>query len=56
MFHHFERMFDEDYTFQQTTVNFPFHNIVKTGDSYDVELALAGFKKDDIQLTMLIMY
>ena len=25
----------------------------KTGDTYDVELALAGYSKDDIQLTML---
>ena len=49
MFDHFERMFDEDYTFNVPTVNFPPYNIVKTGDfTYDVELALAGFSKDDI--------
>jgi molecular chaperone IbpA len=49
MFDHFERMFDDDYTFNVPTVNFPPYNIVKTGDfTYDVELALAGFSKDDI--------
>lgn len=49
MFDHFERMFDEDYSFNVPTVNFPPYNIVKTGDfTYDVELALAGFSKDDI--------
>jgi len=48
MFDHFERMFDED-MFTIPTVNYPPYNIVKTGDfTYDVELALAGFSKDDI--------
>ena len=32
MFDHFERMFDEDYSFNVPTVNFPPYNIVKTGD------------------------
>ena len=33
-------MFDEDYTFNVPTVNFPLYNIVKTGDfTYDVELS-----------------
>ena len=49
MFDHFERMFDGDVATFQTQVNFPPYNIVKTGDfTYDVELALAGFSKDDI--------
>ena len=31
--------------------NFPSYNIVKTGEyTYDVELALAGFPKDDIDV------
>jgi len=48
MFDHFERMFEDDFTFS-TYSNFPPYNIVKTGDfTYDVELALAGFSKDDI--------
>ena len=49
MFDHFERMFDGDVATFQTQVNFPPYNIVKTGDfTDDVELALAGFSKDDI--------
>jgi molecular chaperone IbpA len=49
MFDHFERMFDGDVATFQTQINFPPYNIVKTGDfTYDVELALAGFSKDDI--------
>ena len=48
MFDHFESMFDGD-VFNIPQVNFPPYNIVKTGDyTYDVELALAGFSKDDI--------
>jgi len=49
VFDHFESMFDDNWTFNAPTVNFPPYNIVKTGDyTYDVELALAGFSKDDI--------
>ena len=34
-----------------TATNFPPYNIVKTGEyTYDVELALAGFSKDDIEV------
>ena len=48
MFDHFESMFEGD-VFNIPQVNFPPYNIVKTGDcTYDVELALAGFSKDDI--------
>ena len=48
MFDHFESMFDGD-VFSVPTVNFPPYNIVKTGDfTYDVELALAGYSKEDI--------
>lgn len=48
MFDHFESMFDGD-VFSVPNVNFPPYNIVKTGDfTYDVELALAGYSKDDI--------
>lgn len=48
VFDHFERMFEDD-VFRAPTVNFPPYNIVKTGDyTYDVELALAGFSKEDI--------
>lgn len=48
VFDHFERMFDDE-IFRAPMANFPPYNIVKTGDfTYDVELALAGYSKDDI--------
>ena len=52
VFDHFERMFDEDNFFRSPTMsNFPPYNIVKTGkNTYDIELALAGFGKDDIEV------
>jgi molecular chaperone IbpA len=52
VFDHFERMFDEDSFFRSPSMsNFPPYNIVKTGkNTYDVELALAGFSKDDIEV------
>ncbi len=47
MFDHFEHMMDDG--FFRNGANFPPYNIVKTGENtYDVELALAGFGKDDI--------
>ena len=46
----FESMFDNDHFFS-TTSNYPPYNIVKTGDyTYDIELALAGFGKKDIDV------
>ena len=51
VFDHFERMFDDELYRMPTATNFPPYNIVKTGDyTYDVELALAGFSKDDIDV------
>ena len=52
VFDHFERMFDDDSFFRSPTMsNFPPYNIVKTGkNTYDVELALAGFSKDDLEV------
>ena len=52
VFDHFERMFDEDFTsFNAPT--FPFYNIVKQGkNKYDIELALAGYSKDDIEVNL----
>ena len=45
MFSHFEHMAD------MPQVNFPPYNIVKTGDfTYDIEMALAGFGKKDIEV------
>ena len=51
IFDRFERMFDDDY-FNAPMVNYPPYNIVKTGDyTYDIELALAGFNKKDIDVS-----
>ena len=50
MFDHFEHMMDDSF-FRGTLGNFPPYNIVKTGENtYDVELALAGFSKKDIEV------
>ena len=52
VFNQFERMFDHQFDSISDT-NFPPYNIVKTGDNkYDVELALAGFNKKDIDVTV----
>ena len=46
MFDHFESMFDVP------TINHPPYNIVKTGDNkFNIEVALAGFNKKDINVT-----
>ena len=46
MFDHFESMFDVP------TVNYPPYNLVKTGThKFDIEIALAGFNKKDIEVT-----
>ena len=51
VFDHFERMIDDHNFNQMTATNFPPYNIVKTGEyTYDVELALAGFSKNDIDV------
>ena len=50
MFDHFEHMMDDSF-FGRSVANFPPYNIVKTGENtYDVELALAGFSKNDIEV------
>ena len=52
VFDHFERMMGDSQFFTTNGVNYPPYNIVKTGDyTYDVELALAGFSKKDIDVT-----
>ena len=46
MFDHFESMFDVP------TINYPPYNLVKTGThKFDIEIALAGFNKKDIEIT-----
>ena len=51
MFDHFEHLMDDGFYRNGLTTNFPPYNIVKTGkETYDVELALAGFNKKDIEV------
>ena len=51
MFDHFEHLMDDGFYRNGLTANFPPYNIVKTGkNAYDVELALAGFNKKDIEV------
>ena len=53
VFDHFERMMDDHNFNEMVRYNYPTYNIVKTGDyTYDIELALAGFNKKDINITM----
>ena len=54
MFDHFEHMLGDGGFFRNgsTVSNFPPYNIVKTGkNTYNVELALAGFNRKDIEVT-----
>ncbi len=54
----FDRFFDEveklmSMDVQKTVSNFPPHNILKLDDSrYVVELAIAGFSKDEIEISV----
>ena len=51
MFAHFEHMMDDRFITNGTVSNFPPYNIVKTGkNTYNIELALAGFNKKDIEV------
>ena len=53
MFDHFERMVDDHNFNEMVAVKYPPYNIVKTGNyTYDIQLALAGFNKKDIDITM----
>ena len=50
IFDRFESMMNDEF-FQVPTTNYPPYNIVRTGDyTYDIELALAGFNKKDIEV------
>ena len=50
VFDHFESMFDHPTITMGT--NYPPYNIVKTGDNkFDIEVALAGYNKKDINVT-----
>ena len=52
VFSHFESMFDHQYDAINVS-NYPPYNIVKTGDNkFNVEVALAGFNKKDINISV----
>lgn len=49
IFNHFESMFDGNLS----NITYPPYNIVKVGNNqYNIEVALAGFNKKDINVTM----
>lgn len=51
IFDRFETMFNDEFFTNGHNVNYPPYNILKTGDyTYDIEIALAGFSKDDINV------
>ena len=52
MFDHFERMVDDHNFNEMVAVKYPPYNIVKTGSyTYDIQLALAGYGKKDIDVS-----
>ena len=52
MFDHFERMVDDHNFNEMVAVKYPPYNIVKTGNyTYDIQLALAGYGKKDIDVS-----
>ena len=54
VFDHFENMWDDDFfNLPSVSNNYPPYNIVKSGNNkYDVEVALAGFNKNDININV----
>ena len=52
IFDHFGSMFDDDFI-NDTQPSYPPYNIVKSGkNTYDIEVALAGFNKKDITVNV----
>ena len=52
MFDHFERMVGDHNFNEMVNVKYPPYNIVKTGNyTYDIQLALAGYGKKDIDVS-----
>ena len=52
IFDRFESMFNDDFFAHQGHQNYPPYNIMKTGDyTYNIEIALAGFSKKDIDVS-----
>ena len=52
VFDHFESMLNYDFGLRTPTVNYPPYNIVETSkNKYDIEVALAGYNKKDIEVS-----
>jgi molecular chaperone IbpA len=52
VFDHFESMFDDDFGLRVPSINYPPYNIVETSkNKYDIEVALAGYNKKDIDVS-----
>ena len=52
IFDHFGSMFDDDFIYD-VQPSYPPYNIVKSGkNTYDIEIALAGFNKKDINVSV----
>ena len=53
VFDHFESMLNDDFGLRVPTVNYPPYNIVKIDtNKYDIQVALAGFNKKDIDVSI----
>ena len=51
IFDRMESIVNDDFFAHQTHTNYPPYNIIKTGDyTYDIEIALAGFNRKDIDV------
>ena len=52
VFDHFESMLNDDFGLRVPTINYPPYNIVETSkNKYDIEVALAGYNKKDIDVS-----
>ena len=51
MFDRFEAMLNDEFFMNGSSSNYPPYNINKTGEyTYDIEVALAGFNKNDVEV------
>jgi molecular chaperone IbpA len=52
VFDHFESMLNDDFGLRVPSINYPPYNIVETSkNKYDIEVALAGYNKKDIDVS-----
>lgn len=48
----FDHFFDQILNHASSAPNYPPYNIIRNGDHYSVEMAVAGFSEDDIEITV----